>query len=338
MIRLKGCPKCGGDLLFSEGYKCIQCGKEPVLSISNRYLPMLAKLVEKPFDDPNYIYEPKLDGIRCIAYVSPDSTILINRSGNDVTNKFPEIRIKLKSGYSSAVLDGELVCYDDLGVPEFQFMQRRMNRKYGIKTNSADYPAVLVCFDILELDGVTLVDKPLFSRKVILDKTVQPTSTCTVNDYRTGHGVEWLAELSSQGWEGIMAKLINSGYHPGSRSALWLKMKARKTAQVIVGAVTQGFGKREDYFGALMVGIKASPYSSKLTFMGEVGTGFTDQDLEQLTPLLESMQVDKSPFINEPPGAVFYYVKPTLKITCTYLELTNDNIMRHAAFKGIVNA
>jgi bifunctional non-homologous end joining protein LigD len=338
MLRLKGCSRCGGDLLFTnDTYTCIQCGKEPSVSVPvNRYAPMLAKLTEKPFDSTDYIYEPKLDGIRCVAYVNGDETVLINRSGNDVTTKFPEIRIRLRMGYTSAVLDGELVCLNDEGVPAFQQMQTRMNRKHAIAQTMAENPATLVLFDILELNGTCLCNKPLYSRKVTLDKVMQPTSTCTINDYRTAYGTMWLAELTAKGWEGIMAKLINGRYCPGKRGPEWLKMKARKELVVYVGAVTQGMGRREDTFGALMVGIRPTQYSSRLTFMGEVGTGYTDDDLSQLTALLSELQVEKSPFVNEPPGEVFFYVKPKVQIRCTYLELTNDNIMRHAAFKGVV--
>ena len=300
----------------------------------NRYAPMLARLTEKPFDSVDYLYEPKLDGIRCIAYVNGTGATLINRSGNDVTTKFPEICIRLKSGYTSAVLDGELVCYNN-GVPDFQLMQTRMNRKYAIAQTMVENPATLVLFDILEANGSCLCSLPLYARKVTLDKVVQETNTCTINDFRINHGTMWLAELSAKGWEGIMAKLINGRYCPGKRGPEWLKMKARKELIVYVGAVTQGLGRREDYFGALMVGVKPSQYSQRLQFMGEVGTGYTDSELAELTDLLKSIQTGKSPFINEPPGEVWFYVKPKVEITVTYLELTNDNIVRHAAFTGV---
>ena len=304
----------------------------------NRYEPMLAKLCDKPFDSVDYIYEPKLDGIRCIAYVTHTGVTLINRSGNDVTTKFPEIRIRLKAGYTSAVLDGELVCLTEEGVPDFQCMQTRMNRKHAIAQAMSDNPATLVCFDILEVNGKDICNNPLYNRKVVLDRVVQETPTCLINDYRTAYGTMWLAELTAKGWEGIMAKLINGRYHPGKRGPEWLKMKARKDLIVYVGAVTQGQGRRENSFGALMVGTRPTPYSSKLAFMGEVGTGFTDEDLEYVLGRLSALETEQSPFIHEPPGQVMFYVKPKLQVAVTYLELTNDNIMRHAAFKGVASA
>lgn len=305
---------------------------------SNRYEPMLAKLVEKPFDDPNYIYERKLDGIRCIVYLSADAPILINRSGNIITDKFPEIYPKLKPGYTSAVLDGELVCLSDEGVPLFQRMQTRMNRKYAITKTMVENPASYIVFDILELDGKCLCNQPLYRRKTILDDVLQwGGSTVQTNPYQIGHGLALLKDYTAEGGEGIMAKTMDGLYCPGKRGPEWLKMKARKEITVYVGALTQGFGRREDTFGALMVGTRPNPHTSRLIFIGEVGTGYTDTDLVDLYEILLRMETEKSPFINEPPGQVMMYVKPSLKVNVTYLEMTNDGIMRHAAFKGVVS-
>lgn len=332
MIRFKGCTKCGGDLL--DGHHCLQCGKEEP-SITNHYEPMLAKLCAKPFDSEQYIYEPKLDGIRCIAYVDGSMVTLINRSGNDVTSKFPDIKVRLQKPFTSAVLDGELVCFDEDCRPDFQLMQTRMNRKHHIHAAMEENPAVLVTFDIMERDSESLIKKPLVFRKQALSETVELTQSVRVNVYQVGGGLVLLDRLTQKGWEGVMAKAISGKYHPGARGPEWLKMKARKYADVIVGGVTVGFGKREGSFGALMVGKAAE---EGLIYMGEVGTGFSDEDLAFLTEALELIKADDHPFTTEPPGIPMVYVEPRLVIKVSYLELTSSGIMRHASYEGVVDA
>lgn len=332
---LKQCPRCNvGDIHNSWGdCECVQCGYTPSFA-KKYYSPMLAKLSDGVFDSDDHLYEPKYDGIRCIAYCTPRQIILINRAGNIITDKFPEVLSKIKFAANNAVFDGELVCYDGQ-VPKFQYMQTRMNRLHSIDELASLYPAKFAVFDLLAVDGWDVSDLVLLKRKELLNRTLLENDTVFASPYNIGKGTELFKQLESLHWEGIMAKHINSTYLPGQRTKAWLKLKCLKEAVVTIGGATMGFGKREDSFGALIVGIEID---GKLLHCGEVGTGFTDDELVRLTRMLEAVEVSDSPFAlyNGGRTPTKLWCSPVLKAKVTFLDLTDDGILRHPSYQGLV--
>lgn len=288
----------------------------------SRYAPMLAKLCKVPFDSGGYLYEPKYDGIRCIAY----NGTLINRNQVDVTERFPEV--SLHTGY---VLDGELVCLDAREVPSFQLIQTRMNRLYDVAQKSQTCPAKFVAFDVLEEpDGSSLVNASLAQRKTILADVFQRNPRqFSIAPYVLDEGVKYAENLTALGWEGVMAKRITSLYRPGARTIDWLKFKLRKTAIAEIYGITPGLGHRSDTFGAMIIGIDG-------IHLGDVGTGFTDAEAEEMLEIFQEAKVNV-PTIPDYKGPVAMWMAPVLECKVTYIELTNDGKLRHPAFEGLLN-
>ena len=339
-IYLKSCPRCGGNINCDfdqdstldrvKGFACINCGFSPS-DRKDYYSPMLAKLTHA-FDDPEYYYEPKYDGIRCIAYTGTKSVKYVNRSGNDITERFPEIRVK--TNYP-VVIDGELVCLDENRVPNFQLMQTRMNRITDIAEFSAKHPATYYVFDIMAAGRWDITSLSLARRKQLIDEYVVFSDNVKVTPYVQENGIALFKALSEQKWEGIMAKRIISPYIVGDRSILWQKIKAIKQDVFTVVGATFGWGKRENTFGALIVAAQANQY---LFHIGEVGTGFTDHDLLHLSNLLEPLKTTTPPIDDLPRGMhVQYWVEPKVKIKVAFQELTNKNKLRHPSFQGLAN-
>jgi len=279
--------------------------------------PMLAKVAPEGYDLHRYIIEPKYDGIRCIAYGSQ----LINRSMIDVTDRFPEI----KQPYKDAVLDGELVCFNAQGVPDFQLMQRRMNRFYDIAEQARLYPATFVVFDLLEQHGLNLLQTPLWRRKTYLGQLGDLTHAPSV----VGYTASYVEALVEQGWEGAMAKRDESPYRPGSRTLDWLKIKLRKQTVVTVHGVTPGIGHRRDLFGA-MIGAMDNNH------IGDIGTGFTDDEASNMLDLFSECR-SETPTLSGYRGPVLFWMVPVIKIRVSYIEITNAGQLRHPSFLALAN-
>lgn len=294
----------------------------------NRYPPMLAQKKTEIFDNKYWIYEPKFDGIRCIAYVTPFGTTLINRSLNDVTSRFPEINIRL-NGSDCAVIDGELVTMVQ-GIPYFNHMQQRMNRFSDVKKYSDKYPATFVAFDLLEIGNIPILNLPLIERKNLLHHHMVEEVTSYPTLYQEQYGTVLFKLLT--GWEGIVAKHHNSKYEPGKRSKLWLKIKPRKYLDVYVMGCTAGLGKRAKYFGALMIGVPAEGKYFKM--MGAVGTGFTDEQADILLDIIDSHPTYDTRY-HSPVDFVGKACVP-FPIRVSYFEKTKDGKLRFPSFEGIL--
>lgn len=282
------------------------------------FQPMLAKLGTGAFDNYGWLFEPKLDGIRAIAYYDGHTVKLINRSLNDVTSRFPELEFNFTV---PCVVDGEIVCFGPDGVPDFQRMQCRMNRKVDIAYWATEYPATFVAFDVIEINGIDFINNSLRRRKDYLDSVLNVEQNSYPIDYTTGEGLDTLAKYSN--WEGIMAKRLTSKYIPGYRSPDWLKIKQRKYATVYVIGCTEGQGRRANTFGALVV---TNTYGETI---GEIGTGFTDAQVDQLLDMIKARCTGR--LIN-------YYDCSPFAIKASYLEITSNGQMRHPAFEGFINS
>lgn len=300
-----------------------------------RINPMLAQKAEKPFHRTNYIYEPKLDGVRCIAYLSPEGTQLQARSGKDITFKFPELANLHKQTKNPCILDGEIIARsaDALG-HTFNAMQHRIHQQkpFAIKIAQSQYPVTFNGFDQISLDGNSTETVQLIDRKELLVANFVESEVGLLVPWYTDIAV---AEELYKDTEGIMAKYIFSTYAQGSRSAHWLKLKNFVDGAFYICGLTAGENARNGTFGSLILG-RRDPMTRKLVYVGNVGTGLTDK---QLTEMLSLAQIYRSdcPFERVPDvdKQVLFWTRPELVAEVHYLELSNDGKLRFPSFKKV---
>ena len=296
----------------------------------NIYQPMMARTAEKPFNDSNWLFDIKWDGIRAIAYVGKDLS-LKTRNGKEIILKFPELR-ELTELTSNVVLDGEIVILTE-GLPDFQAVASRnqLQKPLDIQIQAARSPAIYIVFDILEAKGTSLIDQPLYERIVLLKKYLKPGRHVIQSEPIQEFGIDYYKAAIQKNLEGIMAKRRESTYQPGVRSPDWLKIKQVKTCDCVVFGYTLGTGNREGTFGALLLGLYDE---SKPVYVGRVGTGFSDQDLSKILERLAALKIDQ-PWFNEldiPPNSE--WVQPKLVAQIGYQEITKDKRLRAPRFQG----
>jgi len=298
------------------------------MTLSFPVLPMKAAMGTLPDDAAGpgqWAYEIKWDGYRTLVFVNDGAVRLQSTSGRDVTERWPEFAELAGSvNASTAILDAELVVFDDEGKPRFDLVQQS-----GV---GSDREAVLHLFDVLAVDGTDIVDHPYIDRRRLLDSLIEPGDNWLVPAHRIGDGAALLAATAEQGLEGVIAKRTDSIYRPGSRSKDWVKIKNRVVIDLVVGGYTAGAGNRSTTFGALLVG---QMVDGELRFAGGVGTGFDQATLRNLTSRLGAIETDECPFATLPPpkhrrGA--HWVEPSIVATVEIAEFTNDGHVRHASF------
>jgi bifunctional non-homologous end joining protein LigD len=273
----------------------------------------------------DWAFEVKWDGYRTIVFVDDGRVRLQSTAGHDVTRRWPELAGLAGAVHArSAILDGELVVFDDDGRPRFELVQ---NSGAG-----APRQAVLQLFDVLQVDGTDTIELPYEDRRRLLDQLVEAGANWTVPSHRVGDGEELVEATARQGLEGVIAKRLGSRYRPGTRTKDWLKIKNRTVVDLTIGGFTTGTGRRASTFGSLLVGRRTG---GELRFAGGVGTGFDQRTLETLTARLRGLAVDECPFEPAPPPAVrrtATWVEPVLRATVEIAEFTNDGLVRHASF------
>ncbi len=289
--------------------------------------PMLATLGEIPRNEQGWAFEFKWDGIRAIAYIEGGRVRLQSRNLKDLTASFPELEAipaELSAGpESKAVLDGEIVALDGEGRPSFQLLQQR--------SGFVEY----VAFDLLYLNGRSLMAEPYEQRRRQLEELVAPASRLTVSPRFDGPGGDLLAVSKKRQLEGIVAKRLTSTYLEGRRSAEWVKIKNTRTQEVIIGGWTPGRGSRASRIGSLLLGV---PEAGRLTYVGQVGTGFSAAALSDLARLLEPRERETSPFSEPVPSRYAKgarYVEPELVGEVAFAEWTSDSRLRHPSWRGI---
>ena len=264
---------------------------------------------EKDLTRKQTIYEPKLDGIRALCYANKELTFF-SRNNRNITADYPEFTFRDHIHAESAILDGEIIVLDESLVPRFHLWQ-------------TGHAAVYVVFDILMLNDKILTDMPLLERKEILENVITNGPVLETIFY-TEEGKALWREMLKRDMEGVIAKDENSHYYPGKRSKVWLKIKATKTLEaLIIGYIP---GKR--IIGSLALGIYDK--NNKLTYIGNVGTGFTYTFLADLHKKLQRIEVKKSPISTAIKGIV--WVKPLLVCEVKYLEFTPAGILRAPVF------
>lgn len=292
---------------------------------SARYKPMLCKLGSKAdLALKDYIYEAKVDGTRAMVYVNK-GLVLINRRNKDITYRYPEFNFRKAIKAKSAVLDGEIVCYNEKGLPDFNLLQRReqLEKAYLIEVRAEQIPATLVVFDILEKDGQSLTSLPLKERKKILEQTIIPNERLELMFY-TRNGKKLWKKIVKFDIEGVVAKSLNSPYYQGMRTNAWIKIKNMKTIDCIIVGWTEEIR-------ALSALLLACYSQGKLKYVGKVGTGFSEETINYLLPKLKQLET-KKPQIKHAGMGKIHWVKPRLVAEVKYLQLTKDKILRVPVF------
>jgi bifunctional non-homologous end joining protein LigD len=288
------------------------------------YTPMKAVLTDEPFDDPGWIFERKLDGVRCMAHRDGGGSVrLLSRTDKDMTGQFPEVVEDLeRQPAGDFVLDGELVAFED-GITSFSRLQRRGREQVAV---------FLYVFDLLRLDGRDVRDLPLRERKALLRGSFDLGDRVRFSAHRNEHGTKLFAEACRQGLEGLMAKRADSTYRSGARSRDWLKLKCHFEQELVIGGFTAPQGSRTD-FGALLVGYNED---GRLRYAGKVGTGFDRATLETLGRRLRELERDEMPFADvHPIPRGTRWVEPELVAQIGFAEWTRDGRLRHPRYLGL---
>ncbi|MCH8813646.1 MAG: DNA ligase D [Chloroflexi bacterium] len=308
--------------------------------------PMLATLTDKPFSSDAWLFEPKLDGVRVVAFLDGNSVRLQSRRGLDATNNYPLVAEDLKSQTEpQLVLDGEIVAHDEDGVPSFQLLQQRINlqREADIQRADSEIPVLFYVFDLLYAGGYDLRSVPLIQRKSLLSQIVIPSDCVQIVDHFEEDGNSAYKAVVEHGLEGLIAKKVDSLYESGKRASGWLKIKSTLEDEFVVGGYSQGQGGRAGTFGALLVG--QYDKEGKLTYAGKVGTGFDDRTLEALKSQLDDLMAAVSPFAEDakpgsspfgrPKNTAVTWVQPELVARVKFSQWTDDNRLRAPSFLGL---
>ena len=294
----------------------------PLIAPPPRFTPMLAEGGYDAFDDPAWWFEPKLDGIRCLAEMSTGETMLRTRTGRDATAQYPELHMTHELvDQVNAVMDGEIVAFDSKGRNSFETLQQRMNlaNPREIERARKRWPVSLVVFDLLWLDGHDVTALPLEQRRELLQLVMEEDERLRITAHVEGDGKALVDAARAQGLEGVVAKRLGSPYAPGRRTDSWRKIKFASAQDCVILGFTPGQGGRGGSFGALLVGAWDG---GVLRWVGQVGTGFADTLLASLLERLQPLISDE-PAVEElrkAKGAIF--VEPSLVCEVDYLEFT----------------
>jgi bifunctional non-homologous end joining protein LigD len=297
--------------------------------------PMLARLGPLPAGD-NWAYEIKWDGVRAIGYAEGGRLRLVSRNGNAITARYPELReLGRALGTHQAVLDGEVVAFDSNGRPSFQRLQRRMHltSEGQVRRLSQSEPVVYMIFDLLWLDGHSLMALPYDDRRAKLAELELAGPTWQAPAHHVGDGAALLAASKAQGLEGIVAKRLDCPYTPGRRSQGWVKVKNVRNTDVVIGGWVGGDGGRTGKIGALVVGF--STEDGELRYGGKVGTGFNEAELKRLQGILDPLARETTPFTGTQPQKGTHFVEPTLVASVDYGDITQAGTLRHPVYKGL---
>jgi bifunctional non-homologous end joining protein LigD len=307
--------------------------------LPEKIVPMMARTGTLPRDDEDWAFEVKWDGVRAICHSEPGRMRLHSRNLLDITPRYPEVgRLNRALSHHRAILDGEIVALDAEGKPSFGALQRRMHvgSESTVRRLAKETPVTYIIFDLLWLDGHSLMELPYSERRARLaELELGDGGRWRVPDYVVGHGEQLLAATEQQGLEGVIAKRLDSKYEPGRRTPSWLKIKNVDRQEVVVGGWVPGDGKRRDRIGALLVGVRDD--NGDLRHVGRVGTGFTEAELDRLAEKLRPLEREDSPFApggpKIPRGAVF--ADPELVAEVEFREWTDGGQLRAPSYKGL---
>jgi bifunctional non-homologous end joining protein LigD len=298
--------------------------------------PMRATLAGDAFDDPNWLFEIKWDGYRVEAVVRDGRARLWTRNQLDAARYFPELAgpatwIEARE----AIVDGEVVALDERGRPSFSLLQDRTGvrtgRAPGTKRHGPPAPAVFQAFDLLHLDGRSLLGVPLEERKRLLRSRLRPHPRVRYASHVEAEGRAFVEAARVQELEGVVAKLRRSPYEPGRRARSWLKLKLRREQEVVVVGWLDGQGTHRD-LGSLIVAVRSG---DRWAHAGQVGSGIDTRTRRELRATLEGMERDASVLEPVPRLKGAHWVEPKLVIRVEFADWTADDLLRQAAFKGL---
>ncbi|PST82817.1 DNA ligase D [Pedobacter yulinensis] len=324
----RSAPLAGSDLkkLLKEATKC---------PFYTKLSPMLATLVGQAFDDPGWLYEVKWDGYRAVGFRKGSLLELKSRNDKSFNEKFYPVYEAMKAWDKDVIVDGEIVVVGDDGRANFGALQNWRSE--------ADGSLLFYVFDLLWYNGLDLTGLPLITRKAILNEVAPSNSLIQVSrDFETS-GIEFLEAARKMGLEGIMAKRKDSLYHTGDRTKDWLKIKANRRQEVVIGGYTRNEDTRKP-FSSLLVGVFQG---KSFVYTGKIGTGFSVKTQTDMLAQFEPLQIDHPPFSVEPdvnkpsrfrpnpPKATVTWLKPELICEVSFAEMTSDGVMRHPSFEGM---
>lgn len=282
---------------------------------------MLATLTRDYFSDPDWVYEPKLDGIRCLAFKRGENVRLMTRNKLDRTASFPKVAAALAKQEGDFIVDGEIAALQG-DRTSFSLLQQ---------SHRSDVDITYFVFDVLFIDGKDTTKLDLLSRKAILKKALKWRKPLSFVAHIEEEGEAYFAEACKRGWEGLIAKRAAAPYTKG-RSKDWLKFKCSNEQELVIGGYTDPQGART-HFGALLVGY----YEGKeFRYAGKVGTGYDQRTLKELLAKMRPLEQERSPFAGDPPVKKnVHWVKPKLVAQVGFAEWTTDGRLRHPRFIGL---
>ena len=323
-----------------------------------RIEPMLATAGAEPPAGDGWAFEIKWDGVRAPAFLADGGVRISARRGTDATGRYPELAaLGAALVGQEAILDGEIVAFDDAGQPSFQLLQRRMglSNEATIRLRSTETPVTYVVFDLLWLDGRSLLAEPYTQRRSLLAELELDGPNWQTPRHHVGDALDFWNVVQERSLEGIVAKRLGSPYRPGQRSREWIKVPNRRGQELVVGGWMPGEGTRGRRVGSLLVGHwDATPAEAerlgrpqRLVYAGGVGTGFTQAVLAELTERLAPLRRQTSPFeLGEDPalkyaqrardrGAGPVWVEPKLVCQVAFSQWTREGTVRQSSFKGV---
>jgi bifunctional non-homologous end joining protein LigD len=293
--------------------------------------PMKAVLADEPFSDPGWIFERKLDGVRCLAIRDGEELLLLSRTRRKLNGGYPELVDALAADRCRRfAADGEIVAFAG-GVTSFSRLQGRMQLSDPEAARRSRIAVYLYLFDLVHLDGDDLRELPLRARKGHLRRALSFHGPVRFTPHRNERGEELYEEACRKGLEGIIGKRADSPYR-GGRSRDWLKFKCSHEQELVIGGFTAPKGSRTD-FGALLAGYYDN---GELRYAGKVGTGFDRATLERLGKRLRELEQDSPPFVDvHPVPRSAHWVRPELVAQVAFTEWTRDGRLRHPRFLGL---
>ncbi|MGQ0825522.1 MAG: non-homologous end-joining DNA ligase [Actinomycetota bacterium] len=300
--------------------------------------PMVATLAKQPPTGDGWAWELKWDGIRALGYVDAGRLRLFTRNGNEVSRRYPELRqLAVELGTRDAILDGEIVTFDEQGRPNFERLQRRMHvdNDHTIRKLVNEVPAVYVLFDLLWLDGHSVMGESYEQRRARLVDLGLTGSAWQTPPHEVGDGTATLEVSRQFGLEGVIAKRRNDIYEPGRRSRAWLKVKHTLRQEFVVGGWHPGEGGRSGSIGSLLVGYhEGEGDERRLHYAGRVGSGLTQRDVAHLERLFAECERDTNPFDVGRPPKTARFVEPLLVVEVKFTEWTATARIRQPTFLG----
>lgn len=294
------------------------------------YPPMLARLTERRFSDPDWLFERKLDGERVLAFRARDRVRLLSRNRVTLNGSYPELSDAIAGqACSDFVVDGEVVAFEGPRT-SFARLQQRMQIDDPKRARATGVAVYYYLFDLLHLEGHDLRRLPLRRRKVLLRDAIAFEAPLRFTPHRNTAGEAMFREACAKGWEGLIAKRASAPYQ-GGRTSDWLKFKCAEGQELVIGGFSVPRGSRRG-FGALLLGY----YEGKgLRYAGKVGTGFDDRTLIDLRRRLDRLKRPGSPFEDEIRDSSVTFVQPKLVAEIGFTEWTADGRLRHPRFLGL---